>query len=141
MRFILLPGGYSVFRLAPGQIPALDPRGQAFCSVTSTKEEVSVVCATGTLGGALKVEDGWRALKIAGLLDFSLVGVLAEASGILAAAKVSIFAISTFDTDYLLVKAGKLDDAISALEGGGHSVEIAQEQAERSGFLDGEIRV
>ena len=87
----------------------------------------------------MKIEDGWRAFKIAGPLEFSLVGVLAEASGILADAKVSIFAISTFDTDYLLVKAGNLDDAISALEGGGHSVEIALEPAERSGFLDGEI--
>ncbi|MFA6008057.1 MAG: ACT domain-containing protein [Candidatus Shapirobacteria bacterium] len=141
MRFILLPGGYSVFRFGPGQVPALDLRSQAFCCVTSTKEEVSVICASGTLEGALKVEDGWRALKIAGPLDFSLVGVLAEASGILAEAKVSIFAVSTFDTDYLLVKAGKLDDAIAALEAGGHCVEIALNPAEIYGFRDGEFRV
>ena len=88
----------------------------------------------------MKAEDGWRTLKIAGPLDFSLVGVLAEASGILAAAKVSIFAVSTFDTDYLLVKAGRLDDARAALERGGHSVEIAPEQPEKPGIRDGEIR-
>jgi len=139
MKFILLPGVYSIYRFATGHIPAFDLRSQAFCCVTSTKEEVSVVCASGTLEGALKIEDGWRALKIAGPLDFNLVGVLAEASGILAAAMVSIFALSTFDTDYLLVKAGKLNDAIAALEGRGHSVEIALEQAEKSGIRDGEI--
>lgn len=141
MKFILLPDEYSIYRFGPGQIPSFDPRSQAFYCVTSTMEEVSVVCASGALEGALKVEYGWRLLKIAGPLDFSLVGVLAEASRILAAAMVSIFAVSTFDTDYLLVKAGKLDDARAALEGGGHSVEIALEQEEKSGISDGEISV
>jgi len=140
MEFILLPGEYSVCRFGPGQIPALDLRSREFVCMVTTKEEVSVVCASGTLSGVQREEAGWRVLKIVGPLDFSLVGVLAEASGILAAAKVSIFAVSTFDTDYLLVKAGKLNDAIAALEGGGHSVEIALEQAGKSEIRDGETR-
>ena len=67
-------------------------------------------------------EAGWRILKIVGPMDFGLVGVLAEASGILAGAGVPIFAISTFDTDYILVKQARLKDAIEALRAGGHVV-------------------
>lgn len=138
MRFILLPGEYSVCRFGPGQLPALDLRSREFACMAWTEDEISVVCASGTLGGAQKEESGWRVLKIAGPLDFGLVGVLAEASGILAAAEVSIFAVSTFDTDYLLIKADRLDVAKKALEEGGHGFGNAEEAADGSGSRDGE---
>ncbi len=74
--------------------------------------------AAGDAAAATRSEGGWRALRVAGTLDFSLVGVLAS----LAAARVPIFALPTFDTDYVLVKAGRLGDARDALARAGHSV-------------------
>jgi hypothetical protein len=82
-----------------------------------------MVLATEHAQGTWKREDGWRCLKVAGPLDFSLVGILADLSGTLAAEGVSIFALSTFDTDYLLVKAPDLPRAIQALQRAGHTVQ------------------
>lgn len=123
MRFIILPGEYSVHRFCSGFVPAMDFAAQDFFCVTKTADEVSVVCRSGLLDRADRTEDGWNIFKIAGPLDFSLVGVLAETSALLAKAEVSIFAISTFDTDYVFVKRERLGAAREALERGGHSVE------------------
>lgn len=71
----------------------------------------------------VQVERGWRALVVAGPLDFALVGILASLSNTLAVAGVSIFAISTFDTDYILVKEEKLGVALASLTAAGHVVE------------------
>ena len=111
-------------RFGSGFMPAVDFAAQDFFCIAKTIDEVSVVCRSGLLDRADRTEDGWNILKIAGPLEFSLVGVLAEASALLAKAEVSIFAISTFDTDYLLVKRKRLGAAREALEGGGHSVEV-----------------
>jgi hypothetical protein len=82
-----------------------------------------VVCSEdGLPSECLAAERGWRALEVAGPLDFSLVGILAALTSSLAAANISLFAISTFDTDYLLVKADTLESAIMALENAGHSI-------------------
>ena len=92
--------------------------------VGKTDAEISVVCLTVDVPHAtLAREDGWRALRIAGQMDFGLTGVLAGLSSTLAQAGISIFALSTFDTDYILVKAENLDLAVSALEAKGYSVE------------------
>jgi uncharacterized protein len=91
-------------------------------AITRTTEELSIVAETRLLPSDIQVEHGWRALKVAGPLDFSLVGILASLATTLAEAGVSIFAISTFNTDYLLVKGEQLDDTLTALQSAGHTV-------------------
>lgn len=95
-----------------------------FYSLTATDHEVSLVCESDRLPPCFTVrEDGWRALMVEGQLDFSLVGILSSLSGVLAAAKVPVFALSTYDTDYLLVKARDLGRALAALRGAAYVVE------------------
>lgn len=97
-----------------------------FLFVGKTDQEISLVCPAGAVPeSALAREDGWKAFRIEGTLDFALVGVLAELSGLLAREGISIFAVSTYDTDYILVKNVKLAPALHALRAAGHVVEIA----------------
>lgn len=93
-----------------------------FSTITYTEEECSIVVKTNSLDttGALKVDPDWKIIQVVGVLDFSLVGILANLSETLAHAKISIFAISTFNTDYLLVKETDLTNAQLALEAAGH---------------------
>ena len=94
--------------------------------VGKTDAEISVVCLTADVPHAtLAREDGWRALRVAEPMDFGLTGVLAGISTVLAQAGISIFAVSTFDTDYILIKAENLGLAQSALEAGGYTLENA----------------
>ena len=96
-----------------------------FCFVGKTDRELSLVCETAlTPEGTLAREDGWRALRVKGTLDFSLVGILSKFSGILAEADVGIFAISTYDTDYILVKELQLQRAAEALSAKGIRVQM-----------------
>ena len=74
-------------------------------------------------GGILRREDGWRALRVCGELDFSLVGILADITSVLARRGISIFAVSTYDTDYILIKENNFTDAISVLGESGYTVE------------------
>ena len=101
--------------------PAWAQRGE-FCSITRTAEELSVVCGEAGVPEDVRCERGWRAFKVAGPLDFALVGVLARLATPLAAAGVSVFAVGTFDTDYVLVKEECLERAVSALTAAGHHV-------------------
>ncbi|HEV7908457.1 MAG TPA: ACT domain-containing protein [Pseudonocardiaceae bacterium] len=117
------PGEYTVARLDAGAaVPAgfLDQPG--LVSVTRTSVELSIVCPS---EGAPQVEAsqaGWRLLTVRGPLEFTLTGIMAALSGELAAAGVSLFAMSTYDTDHLLVKAFDLDRAVLALRTAGHEV-------------------
>ena len=91
-----------------------------FCFVGKTDRELSLVCETSAApDDTIAREDGWRALRVTGTLDFSLVGILSELSGILAEANVGIFAVSTYDTDYILVKEPQLQRAAEALSNRG----------------------
>jgi hypothetical protein len=94
-----------------------------FLSITRTADALSIVCEASLVPLEQKCQRGWRCLKVEGPLDFSLVGVLASIARTLAAAKVSIFVISTFDTDYILVTEANLDRAIEALKREGHVVQ------------------
>jgi hypothetical protein len=91
-------------------------------SVTRTAEELSVVCPSGSAPRGARVEDGWKAFKLEGPIPFAEVGVLSALAGALAGAGLSLFALSTFDTDYILVKEGDLEAARAALERAGGTV-------------------
>ncbi|HEY0152337.1 MAG TPA: ACT domain-containing protein [Longimicrobium sp.] len=120
LRLTILPEALAVCRLAAGDaFPPWLP-AHPFLSVTRTSDELSVVCTQDAVPAGVRFEPGWRALAVAGPLDFGLTGVLASIASPLAAAGISIFAISTFDTDYVLVKAERLDDAVEALRRAGH---------------------
>ena len=94
-----------------------------FVFTGSTDEEKSLVCPTRSVpGNALERDDGWRAFRIDGTLDFSLIGIIAHISKILADGGVGIFAISTFNTDYVLTKEESFDRAIELLQSAGYSV-------------------
>jgi hypothetical protein len=130
MKLLVLPDRLAICRLAPdATVPSWAWEG-AFVSVTRTADELSIVCAEPCLPDHLEaVERGWRALRVAGTLDFALVGILARLAAPLAEAGVSIFALSTFDTDYLLVRAADLDTAVAALRSAGHEVIGEQDAA------------
>ncbi|MGN1047432.1 MAG: ACT domain-containing protein [Eubacteriales bacterium] len=94
-----------------------------FCFIGKTDEEISLVCPYESVpANVLAREDGWRAFRIQGVLDFSLVGILAKISALLSENGISIFALSTFNTDYILVKAETLDTALGVLMKNGYSV-------------------
>jgi len=115
MRFTLLPGLYAVARLEPGAaIPAWSDRG-AFVTVTRTAEELSIVIEETNVPDDVRAERGWRCLKLEGPIPFDTIGVAAQFTGALAAAGVSVFVVSTFDTDYVLVKEDALPRALEAL--------------------------
>ena len=117
MNLELLTAEFSVLKVADGaHLPA---KGFAFTARTDL--EYSLVCETEHAPSAhLAREDGWRAFRVAGQLDFSLIGILAELAGALAEAGISVFCLSTYDTDYLLVKADSLARARGALSARGH---------------------
>lgn len=116
----MIEGSFSI-----AKFPASDPipkwiSSNAIFSVTKTGTELSVVCETRALADKpLNVENDWRLFRIKGHLDFALTGILASIADPLARAKISIFAISTFDTDYVMVKADKLEDAKTVLRKSG----------------------
>lgn len=87
-----------------------------FYFIGKTDEELSLVCRTEDVPSrTVERDDGWKAFRIQGILDFSLIGVLSRLSGILAAHKIGIFAVSTFNTDYMLVKKEQFEKALAVL--------------------------
>ena len=124
LTLLLLPDRLAVCRLPPdAPLPALPADG--LWSVTRTSEELSVVLPEAALpqeNDGWKVEAGWRILRVEGTLDFSLTGILASIAEPLAESGVSLFALSTYDTDYVLIRAADLEWAKSALAASGHEV-------------------
>ena len=87
-----------------------------FCFVGKTDEELSLVCMTENAPKEyIEREDGWRAFRIQGVLDFSLIGILAKISSLMADNGIGIFAVSTYNTDYILTKAEKYEKALQVL--------------------------
>jgi uncharacterized protein len=114
----LLPETYAIWKLpAPAPLPQVP-----FFAAIRTGDELSLVTEEALAPSGVPCEHSWRALRVAGPLDFSLTGILAAIAVPLADAKVPIFALSTFDTDYVLVKETQLSAAIAALEAAGHVV-------------------
>ena len=118
-----VPGRFAVCKLSPGSaVPAWATAGDVF-TVTRTVDEVSVVCRPELVPEGTQCESGWRGLRVAGSMPFTLVGVLASLTAPVARAGVGVFAFSTYDTDYLLVKAERFAEAVAALRAAGHTVQ------------------
>ena len=117
LALVLLEGRYAVARLDPGG---------ALSAVVRSAEGLSVLTGEADVPAGVRAERGFRALRVAGVLPFHLVGVLAALATPLAEAGVSVFALSTFDTDYLLVREPDLARALAALRGAGHEVADAR---------------
>ena len=122
LNLTVLPGTYAVCRLdSQANLPGWATSGDFF-SVTRTAGELSVVCEEGAVPEGVTREGDWRCLRVRGPLDFGLTGILASLLAPLAEAGISIFAISTYDTDYIMVKAANLERAIAALSRSGHVI-------------------
>ena len=101
LKLSILDGEYAIHRFPPeGDIPALNG---SFLSITRTEDELSIVCDADIPLKSEKSESGWTCIKVLGPLDFGLTGILAKIASVLAEVEISIFAISTYDTDYILV--------------------------------------
>ena len=122
MRLTLSPEPLAVCRLAPEAEIAPWMWTGPLASVTRTPAELSVICSPEAVPAGAKAEPGWRAMSVAGPLDFALTGVLAQLAQPLAEAGVPIFVLSTFDTDWLLVKGERLEEAAAVLRARGHEV-------------------
>ncbi len=109
-----------ICRLEPGRQQP-DWIAEGFSSITQTSDEMSIVCKQRTLEN-VKCERDWRLLQVVGPLEFSEIGILSSLSSILAREQISIFVVSTFDTDYLMLKKDKLSQAISALTEAGYEI-------------------
>ena len=120
LRFRLLPALYSVARLPPHAPLPEWPPGKDLYSVTRTSSEISVVCLEGSEPEGAAVQAGWMAIELEGPIAFELTGVAAELTRSLASRSISVFVLSTFDTDYVLVPGSKGDEAVLALTADGH---------------------
>lgn len=123
LTFVLRPESFCIHRLPPDRQVNLDRFGAvSWYSVTRTDDELSVIAPADVDLGPGDRQPGWSCLQIGDILDFGKVGVLAGISRILAEAKVSILTVSTYNTDYILVRTSDVDTAIRALEAAGHIV-------------------
>ncbi len=119
----ILPETLAVCRLDPGDaVPAWAWAGEPAC-VARTRDELSVVCRADAVPEGVRSEGGWRCLRAEGPFDFALTGILSAILAPLAAAGIAIFAFSTYDTDYIMLKAENLPRAAEALRAAGHRVE------------------
>lgn len=122
LRLSVLEDRLAICRLEPdSEVPDWATEA-GFFSVTRTPDELSIVCTEGNVPNEVQFETGWRALVVEGPLDFSLVGVLVSLLEPLAEAGISVFAVSTYDTDYVMVNEDHLDFAIAALRDNGHEI-------------------
>lgn len=118
MELKIIEGDFSVCKIKNADLVDLS---LPFTFLSVTDEEISLVCKTENVPEAAEREDGWRMLRIEGQLDFSLVGILSRISRILANEKIGIFAVSTFNTDYILCKKSDFDRAVNALISEGYA--------------------
>jgi len=115
LHMTLLLGEFAICRLPAGSVLPEWATTGTFSSVSWTSDETSVVCERAAVPAGVKSDAGWRAFKVAGPMDLSLTGILLSIAKPLADAEIGIFAVSTFDTDYVLVKEVSLDAVVVAL--------------------------
>ena len=115
-----ISGEFTICRLSDASCIRLE---KEYCFAAKTDTEISLVCRTEEVPeSALEREDGWRAFRIQGELDFSLIGILAGISSLLAQAEIGIFVVSTYQTDYVLVKKEQYERALEVLSRAGYTV-------------------
>ena len=120
LQFSRLPGSFAICRLpANAEVPNWAMRGP-FLSVTATSDELSIVCAGAQVPAEVRHESGWACFKLHGPFPFSETGILASFVQPLSDCSVPLFAVSTFDTDYVLVKQAWVERAVNALQDAGH---------------------
>jgi hypothetical protein len=123
LKLQVLPVRLAVCRLGPDeQLPSWAAAGP-FASITRTADELSIVCLQEAAPEGVRCERDWRGLRIVGTIPFAMVGVLHSLTAPLAEAGVTVFVLSTFDTDYLLVKEKDLEATLTAFQQAGHSIE------------------
>jgi hypothetical protein len=113
---------YAVCQLQPDATVPTWAEGPEFVSITRTAAELSIVCQQGLLPGDVRAEKNRRLMRIEGKLGFELTGVLASVTAPLSKAELSIFTMSTYDTDYLLIADEDLQKATEMLEAAGHTI-------------------
>lgn len=124
---VLLPDDYAVCRLDPAQaVPAGLDAGKGIVSVTWTEDEISIICPASQAPTDGAVNAPWRCFRVNGPLDLALTGIMAALVNPLANARVNVFVFSTYDTDYVLVPAVRLDEARAALTAAGHRITVVQ---------------
>ena len=120
-RFTLLSGEWAIARLAPdAPLPPWALAPADFIAIARTADECSIVAPSSAIPPEIRAERGWTVLRLQGPFAFDQTGILASFAAPLAAADVGIFAVSTFDTDYVLVKTAQLAAALAALRAAGH---------------------
>lgn len=120
LQLLVLSDLYAICRLdKDAPISAWASSGNTF-SITRTADELSIVCPQGIVPDGVRCDRGWRCLRVAGTMDFSMIGVVASLVTPLTDAGISVFVVSTFDTDYVLVKEVELKKALAALRAAGH---------------------
>ena len=123
MNLSVLPGAFAICRFSSNTVIPQTIYASSFYAITKTAEELSLVVeSTHAPENAIKIEKSWKILKVEGPLDFALTGILSALIKPLAEAEISIFAISTFDTDYIMVKEEKLELAVNVLKNLNHAV-------------------
>ena len=125
MKLTLLPNTFAIVRMAPSEKTPRWATGGPLVSVTRTESELSIVCREALVPAGTHADRGWQCLRVEGPMPLTMVGVAAEFTSVLAKAGISVFVLSTFDTDYVLVKGDKMPAATKALEAAGHTVRRA----------------
>jgi hypothetical protein len=118
----VVAGEFAVCRLPADEPSPAWAGSNVFSSVTRTADELSIICPASQVPAKVRREAGWRLVKFVGPFDFGAVGVLASVTEPLARAGISLLAVGTFDTDYVLIKADRLTEAVQVLEATGHTV-------------------
>ncbi len=122
-RLKILNGQFSIYRLSIESLIPPQIYESEFYSIVKTDDEISIVCESSIHLTAEKSSHGWTCIKFVGPLDFSLTGILSGISRVLADSKISIFAVSTYNTDYILIEAADITDAEQALIAAGYTFE------------------
>ena len=122
LRLVLTDERMAICRFGPGDRAPDWATAGSWWSMTRTRDELSIVCAEAAVPEAVAASRGWRRLRFEGPLPLDQTGILASVTGPLAAARVSVFAVATYDTDYVLVPDAQRAAAIAALEAAGHSI-------------------
>ena len=123
----LLPQRFAIARLDPRDVVPAWAQAGALLSLTRTPTELSIVCEADLVPSEVHAERGYRALRVLGPLAFSEIGVLASLAAPLARAGISIFVLSTYDTDYLLLREQELETALACVSAAGHRVQHVEE--------------